>query len=326
MDPADFDRVKEAVGNQGQLLSSHQQLLQTLVDEVKKLSTQLANLPHAAPMELPQPEPLAAELPTAPVFPAAEPHIPPPAKYSGDPNTCREFLTQVRLTFNAQPSRFRHEAAKIAFIASLLEGPPLSYFNALDEQASPAAQSFDLFAAELKRIYDHPIRGQQAGQQLLILTQGRRSVREYASEFRSLAVESGWNDQALLTAFQSGLNRAVGREIALREEHHSLDAAITAAIKISDQLSQWQVEPFPPRSSAPPAGENRGLLPGEPRRPVSQAMSSGSHGEEPMQVGRTRLTPDERQMRMKSGACLYCGQFGHFLASCPLRPKGQAHQ
>ncbi|KAF7641247.1 hypothetical protein LDENG_00287690, partial [Lucifuga dentata] len=38
-----------------------------------------------------------------------------------------------------------------------------------------------------------------------------------------------------------------------------------------------------------------------------------------MQLGRARLTPAERLCRMKAGDCLYCGQHGHVLATCPRR-------
>lgn len=112
--------------------------------------------------------------------------------------------------FKAQPTRYQSETARIAYVTNLLEGPPLSYFNALFEQDSAAVLSFVELEAELKQVYDQPIRSQQAGLFLMRLKQGRRSVRDYVCDFRSLAVESGWNDQALVTAFLSGLNRSIG--------------------------------------------------------------------------------------------------------------------
>lgn len=45
-----------------------------------------------------------------------------------------------------------------------------------------------------------------------------------------------------------------------------------------------------------------------------------------MQLGRMKLTPTERQRRLKERLCIYCGLGGHFLSSCPSLPKGQAHQ
>uniref|UniRef100_A0A673A419 DUF4939 domain-containing protein n=1 Tax=Sphaeramia orbicularis TaxID=375764 RepID=A0A673A419_9TELE len=85
-----------------------------------------------------------------------EPNIPPPNKYSGNPETCRNFFSQIQLIIEAQPRRFSNDSAKIAYVASLLEGPPLSYFNALLEKESPVARSYSRLCAELKRVYDHP--------------------------------------------------------------------------------------------------------------------------------------------------------------------------
>lgn len=78
----------------------------------------------------------------------AESHIPPPAKYLGDLNSCRQVLNQCQLTFNAQPTRYHSEVAKITYIANLLEGPPFGLFNALYEQASLSVLSFTALAAE----------------------------------------------------------------------------------------------------------------------------------------------------------------------------------
>lgn len=40
-------------------------------------------------------------------------------------------------------------------------------------------------------------------------------------------------------------------------------------------------------------------------------QAPNSLGEEPMQLGRVRLTPEERQLRLRAGECLYCSQAGH---------------
>lgn len=74
-----------------------------------------------------------------------------------------------------------------------------------------------------------------------------------------MAVESGWNEQALLSAFQNGLNWTIGREIALRKEQLPLDEAISTAINISDLMSQWRADSL--RTSEPPIGGGK-----DPRR------------------------------------------------------------
>lgn len=48
--------------------------------------------------------------------------------------------------------------------------------------------------------------------------------------------------------------------------------------------------------------------------------------EEPMQLGRAKLTTEERLHRRRAGECLYCAQVGHFVTTCPLHPKDRARQ
>ena len=58
--------------------------------------------------------------------------------------------------------------------------------------------------------------------------------------------------------------------------------------------------------------------------------------EEPIQVGRTPLTPKEHQCRFNQRLCIYCGQPGHHnnkanfwtlnISTCPALPKGLAPQ
>lgn len=45
-----------------------------------------------------------------------------------------------------------------------------------------------------------------------------------------------------------------------------------------------------------------------------------------MQLGRAHLNPEERQRRLNSRSCLYCGQLGHFLSTCPVRPAKRLAQ
>lgn len=51
------------------------------------------------------------------------------------------------------------------------------------------------------------------------------------------------------------------------------------------------------------------------------AESSAPPDCEPMQIGGTRLTPEERDRRIRQKLCLYCGQPGHLRISYPTRPS-----
>ena len=54
----------------------------------------------------------------------------------------------------------------------------------------------------------------------------------------------------------------------------------------------------------------------------SKGPENHSTGPEPMQIDAVRvksLTPEERKRRMDEGLCLYCGDQGHRVGSCPRK-------
>ena len=69
-----------------------------------------------------------------------------------------------------------------------------------------------------------------------------------------------------------------------------------------------------------------GVLRGVPDLSGCSLASPATTPEEPMQLGRVRLTPTERERSFRDGTCLYCGLPGHIIKACPHRPKEQAHR
>lgn len=58
------------------------------------------------------------------------------------------------------------------------------------------------------------------------------------------------------------------------------------------------------------------------RRPVPETRPPPSHvpnSPEPMQLGRSRLTPEERECHFRENLCLYCGGSGHKALKCSIK-------
>ena len=136
--------------------------------------------------------------------------------------------------------------------------------------------------------------------------------------------------------FLRGLREELRDELAARDETSSLDELISLAIRLDTRLLERRRERLGRVSHPPPVTRTMspslwGPAPspstscGPDWMPSRTAPSSSGAGE-PMQLGRTRLTPRERQRRQRQGLCLYCGQEGHLQMHCPLLPKGGAHQ
>ena len=316
MDPADFQHLCALVDKQGSTLNSHQQEmasvtqhLQALSNSVSHLSAQLQQL-QAADSSVETSATIASPVHPMP-SPGAEPRLPPPSRYSGEPGLCRSFLSQCSLIFELQPSSFSSERSCVAYIITLLDGRAREWGTSMWEANSPVCTSLMSFTQEMRKVFDRSVSGREAARVLLQARQGRRSVSDYAIDFRTLAASCSWNVDAQFDAFLNGLSESIKDELATRELPATLDLLIDLAIRIDTRLTQRQKERLArcPQSSSC-------------RSPATESSPSPADPE-PMQLDRTRLSPAERQRRIATGSCLYCGKPGHYVATCPLKANAR---
>lgn len=158
-----------------------------------------------------------------------EPKIPVPEWYGGHPGGCKGSLTQCSLVFELQSSSFHTNRAMIAYIISLLSGKGVAWSTAVWEQQPPSSRSIVVFFTELRQVFDHPVGGREAASRLFNLRQDARQVADIAIEFCTLATESGWNTEALVTAFQQGLSNFIKED---------LESLITLAIRTDNRIRE----------------------------------------------------------------------------------------
>ncbi|KAL0158889.1 hypothetical protein M9458_046965 [Cirrhinus mrigala] len=184
------------------------------------------------------------------------------------------------------------DASRISFVCSLLTDKALEWATAVWGTDGSIFPTFDYFLRNFREVFDHPTGGKSAGEQLLVLTQGEGTAAEFALAFRTLAAQTTWVEDTLKLLFRRGLNAVLQAELACRDEGRSLKDFIELTIRI-DQFDPFATSPT--------------------------ASFSALHSE-PMQIRFTRLTPEERERRMRLRLCLYCGKPGHLRSTCPTRP------
>lgn len=104
-------------------------------------------------------------------------------------------------------------------------------------------------------------------------------------------------EDTLKLLFRQGLRLEVQSELTCHDEGRNLKEYIELAIRIDNGL----------RSRCP-------------SRQFGMVSTSASEDTEPMQIGRTYLSMEELNRRMREHLCLYCGEAGHLRFNCPTRP------
>ena len=263
MDPAESEKVWQALTSQGTRIGQHDAALQEFSEALRGLSagmselgvrmeqicSQVSSLAGAAPVSRHGPAASSAS-----DFPAAafvsspcqprEPFIPTPVRYAGELGRCRQFLHQCSLVFEQQPLTYASDRTKTALIMSLLSDQAADWAVANSMSRPTLTLSYPDFVCEMQRVFDHPVRGKEASSRLLSLRQGSDSVAQFALNFRILAAESGWDETALQSVFVRGLTDRIRDKLAVRDETSSLDELITLATRLDNRLRERLKERF----------------------------------------------------------------------------------
>ncbi|KAL0177240.1 hypothetical protein M9458_026134, partial [Cirrhinus mrigala] len=95
------------------------------------------------------------------------------------------------------------------------------------------------------------------------------------------------------------LNPEIRATMALYDDSIGLESFLQRTTRVSQRLAACQ----PPVTAPQPA-----------------SVATSFPVPEPMQVDTTRLSRTERNRRITLGLCLNCGQQGHHIRTCPIRP------
>uniref|UniRef100_A0A8C6XE84 CCHC-type domain-containing protein n=1 Tax=Naja naja TaxID=35670 RepID=A0A8C6XE84_NAJNA len=228
-----------------------------------------------------------------------------PDKFSGQPEMFLAFMGQCQVFMAMRPEDFPDDRAQVGFVISLLSGSAAQWAMPLLVQNSPLLTDYQGFWQHMHLMYEDPIRTQTAARRIKDLRQGKCPLQDYIAEFCLLCMDSTWNDAALLDAFQDSLSEELQDELVQVEVPPTLDALVVQCLRIDES----------PSVSVPP----------RPATTVPRVTPSFvTMAAEPMELGvaRTHLTTQERTRRRQGGLCLYCGEPGHFAASCPRKQRG----
>ena len=283
----------------------------------------------------------------SPVLPHREPTMSDPEYFDGKRSAVRNFISQCRIVFTAQPSRFPTERHMVIYAASYLRDAAFSWFQPhLDtlehEHPDHILDSFRAFANALRETFGDPDQERTAENKLGSLRQSN-SVAVYSSEFKRLSLDTNWNDAALRFQFYRGLKDSLKDELAKTPRPESLDTLIDLCIRLDNRLHDRRLERqtpyqhaqhgsfsrFAPSSTTPENSQSFARSPAirqsdqAPQRGPAMLHTSSNRMEiDSATLRRGPLHEDDKLRRRRLGLCLYCGQHGHQANVCAARPQG----
>ena len=226
---------------------------------------------------------------------AKDPKVNDPKEFDGKtPSLLPTFLFQVGLVFKAKPSTYPTEESKVTYAMTFLRGPVEAFVQQCleKEESPPWLTDFSSFADLLKSAFGNPDIIGDISRKIRRLKQTDR-VATYATDFRLLAGQLNWNNDALVSQFFDGLSDQIQDELAKTVYPKDLGELIDHAVRVDNLLQsrKTNLAHLRPTSTVPTA------RPGQ------------------------RLTEPQKEYRRKNNLCMYCGGADHLVRSCPVRPS-----
>ena len=294
--------------------------LEELQAENATLRETLLNFQSAIPSVTPPTSTIAPNPPPPYQESYPEPKVSLPDKFDGTRSRLRGFINQIRLILRLQPRRYATGFHQVGLLGSLLTGPAEAWFAPLVETASPLLEDFSTFLTEFEATFGETDRRRVALNKIYSLQQGNRATSTYASEFRQLASEVGWGDQALRDQFRRGLRGDVKNLLLSFPEPTSLSDAIAQAVRCDNRLFEFRQEERLSKLGPPSFPPSVLFQSPPPLHVPTKVLTSDSPT--PMEVDLIRprsLSTAQRQHRRDNHLCFYCGASGHLAIVCPAK-------
>ena len=266
-----------------------------------------------------------------------------PEFFSGERKQIGEFLSQVNMVIETQPTKFNADKTKVMYLCSHLRGPAYSWAQSYIEtlrtaNEHPCLSDFDLFVKMLLAAFGDPDPRATARRELFRIRQGSSSAADYAAAFQRAAVRTKWNPEALRDMFDEGLNDDLRRELSTRDLPDTFAEYIPKVIALDNQMREFRLQrshsgklPFymDYRKVNRLPSQNFSHTRSLPERSSSASTTSSDFRQvssTPMEIGAVHqkyspLTSEERTRRIENKLCLYCGQPGHVAVSCPAKTQ-----
>lgn len=243
-----------------------------------------------------------------------------PAKFKGDKKDARRFITALELYFKGNSEIYDEEDKKLSLAFSLCEGdavvwiqPYLSSFNSSrnlfgeegeeeesDDEDEFKIKTFEEFVDAFCATWAAQDITKDARRRIESLKQGKGTVAEFASEFNSIAADTGYSSEDLIERFRKGLSYDIRRILGGWDR----DMGTLKKLKLAAMKAEQQHEEFVGRGSWNTNSSNTNTSSRPTTSKSSSKPVSSDQGIVPMEVDAGTIV------------CYNCYKEGHMKKEC----------
>ncbi|GBE79571.1 hypothetical protein SCP_0207710 [Sparassis crispa] len=238
-----------------------------------------------------------------------------------DRSKLREFINQCKNYMAGNSHVYQEDNQKIAFVLSHMQGGTAGSWAQSFIETELTNDDFlsygswrDFIASVNKAFGDENIE-ETAHTLLRNIKQGTRTADDYIAEFRSIESKAKLEDAGNIEYFKWGLNDPLRQRIyGMESMPKTLDKWYEYASRFDNQWRSAQI--FKRGATTTTRGKGRSV-----HRPYYLASAKDPNAMDIDHVNISRLSPDERQKRMKEGLCFLCGKKGHIANDRQFHPQ-----
>jgi Retrotransposon gag protein len=263
-----------------------------------------------------------------------------PEPFTGkDPKKLKPFIFQCLLYFRSSPD-LQDDSKRVTFALSYLRDVAQEWFepgiSGLTEEFPPWLDNWDLFVEQLQTNFGPYDETADVEHELMNLRmKDTQRISDYLVRFNSLAVRCPWGESALRYRFYEGLPSRLKDELSkgegkpktlmdIRTKAQNIDARYWERVQERSREQQrpnQSFKPPPTPSTSTSTSQQTASTPFRSQDQKPKQETNKSATPKPDLMGKLdakgKLTPQERQRRFDQKLCLFCGQSGHRVTSCP---------
>jgi regulator of replication initiation timing len=248
-------------------------------------------------------------------------NIPDPEKFSGDRKDLKAFLSQVRLKLSGNASMFPTLDLRLAYIASLVKGPAYAHIEEHILDGFARIPDVNGLLEILSTAFGDPDEIGTAEREMRSLRQKNSDFATYYAEFCRLMTILKWDTRARRAALREGLSSELKDGLVFLDEKEDLAEFVTQLQGMDNRIRARAQETKGTKARSSTTSHQTTVskpsypIPTKPNEPYFRPG-----GTVPMALDASRrISPEERERRMRQGLCLYCAGSGHFTRECPNR-------